>query len=605
MVTYLVYTVFLSTAGLAILVANALVVLCVLCFQHIRVSCSSHYIVSLAATDLLLGLITFLQGVSGFTVSTFIQSHDWCLAVRTIVLGCVFSSQIHMCLIAFDRYLYIMKPLQYIRLMTIMRVRLAISVTWIASALYGSSVFLHHNYEHQCIILVTPLSEKVIASLVTFCVCLIVSASLYYAITRKALEQRKRISSTNKNSSWLSLAPTTSFNGESSSMANQMSSSGVFAFIPRTSLRKLKHTMKILKMFSLVIGLFFAFWSPITIAEVVLKGQKPNEQMVRRVCLLFAICHSFVNVLVYACYDKSFKKALREILCYGCRKMIPRSKSERKERSRHCIRSSMMESSGVGYQSGYSLPPTSKRWMCRSEDASRSWATSIDLFLSVPTEDNPRLQSASCCGSDMAEVEEGRLPSRVSSAISRALLGKKKSNKKRNHKHTTFHSDTKINYFSSEANVDTLFPRVISETLRHKTSPRAKEEAATVGSETGSVEHQTRSAERLSTCGKKKKPAVPDVYHSTKHRPGASSEDERQTQTTELQHIQIMTLTQATASPDIDITGNESTIGSRPDVVTTSDEHSDRQESGSCLQGKEVNTAASGSAPGKADASVT
>ncbi|EDV19054.1 uncharacterized protein TRIADDRAFT_7261, partial [Trichoplax adhaerens] len=134
-VTYLIFSITTSFLGL---IGNSIVLLVIMLnYQKSKKSIATHYIASLALSDLLVSLIysptTILQSVyRGY----WIMGAFLCYFSRYSRFIAMFASMLTLTTIAFDRYQAICKPLQCTR--TVVRTRKIILFIWLTSCVICS-----------------------------------------------------------------------------------------------------------------------------------------------------------------------------------------------------------------------------------------------------------------------------------------------------------------------------------------------------------------------------------------------------------------------------------------------------------------------------------
>ncbi|XP_047425075.1 alpha-2B adrenergic receptor [Mugil cephalus] len=132
-----------GTAALAIgitfmmivtIVGNILVIIAVLTSRSLR-GAHNLFLVSLAAADILVATLVIPFSLANELQGYWAFSSIWCeIYLALDVLFCT-SSIVHLCAIALDRYLSISRPLSYGAKRTPLRIKAAIIVVWLISAI--------------------------------------------------------------------------------------------------------------------------------------------------------------------------------------------------------------------------------------------------------------------------------------------------------------------------------------------------------------------------------------------------------------------------------------------------------------------------------------
>ncbi|XP_061473499.1 LOW QUALITY PROTEIN: histamine H2 receptor [Rhineura floridana] len=201
--------------GLAALIivtvcGNVMVCLAVYFNRRLR-SLTNCFIVSLAFTDLLLGLV-----VLPFSAIYEISSHKWLFDITLCniyisfdVMLCT-ASILNLFMISLDRYYAITAPLRYTTVVTPLRVAVAMFLIWVVS-LMVSFLPIHlgwntndatiqntrlTNGTQECKLEVNAM-YVLVDGLLTFYLPLLVMCITYYRIFKIAREQAKRINHTN------------------------------------------------------------------------------------------------------------------------------------------------------------------------------------------------------------------------------------------------------------------------------------------------------------------------------------------------------------------------------------------------------------------------
>ncbi|KAK7501380.1 hypothetical protein BaRGS_00007505 [Batillaria attramentaria] len=269
------------------LLANGLIILAVFRFEKLRTR-ANMYIVSLAATDALVGVLHFVLG--SFYIPSlrpwFDSTEFVCVGMLSWAYVTVVCSGFNMCLIALDRYIYIAKPYLYERYVTERNIAGAIVTVWVLAFAYGTIPFYHNTFSSskRCAVTeVIPLMYRSFLSAGVFLFCCLCTGVVYIKITLITLHHKKNIARTG---------------GE-----NAMNS------------RVDKGSLKALKLFLSVFGCMFICWSPYFVVELVAVYSDVAGVWIR--CSTFlGFLNSGMNIFIYPYFNKEFRKAMKVLLCF-------------------------------------------------------------------------------------------------------------------------------------------------------------------------------------------------------------------------------------------------------------------------------------------------
>ncbi|XP_077435000.1 histamine receptor H2a [Vanacampus margaritifer] len=305
---------FLTLLILLTISGNVLVCLAVCASRRLR-CLTNCFIVSLAVTDLLLGLAVL-------PFSAHLQlTDDWPLGpvfcnfyISMDVMLCT-ASILTLLAISMDRYLAVTMPLRYSSLVLPWRVFVAMASVWTVSvAVSFLPIYMGwntvngtvQNYGHwaperTCRF---ELNRPYVLtdSLLTFYLPLLVMCWTYLRILRIARAQIKRIISTR---------PTcvTSYSGRS----QQSVITTVVSGVPPSALREHKATMTL----AAVIGAFVVCWLPYFILFTALGLQEnpdPNKVPEFSIVLWLGYANSALNPILYGALNRDFRSAYTHLL---------------------------------------------------------------------------------------------------------------------------------------------------------------------------------------------------------------------------------------------------------------------------------------------------
>ncbi|GFS46519.1 octopamine receptor Oamb [Trichonephila inaurata madagascariensis] len=115
-----------------VIVGNLLVVMAVFASAKLR-TVTNFLIVSLAISDLLVGLAVLPYSISLEVLELWIFGELWCQMWLAVDVWLCTASILNLCAISIDRYLAITRPVHYRTIMSTLRVKLLIASVWVLS----------------------------------------------------------------------------------------------------------------------------------------------------------------------------------------------------------------------------------------------------------------------------------------------------------------------------------------------------------------------------------------------------------------------------------------------------------------------------------------
>ena len=291
--------------GTYIFVVNGLVVLSVIQFAYLRTT-ANIYIVSLALTDMCVGVIEW--GIAFHNHEKFSEWFDRtviaCVGIFSFAMFSVVCSMFNMVLIAFDRLLYITRPLFYIRTQSPKKVIMAVLVVWTMAFIWGSIPFFIHTYDvnstnPNCTVQkAIPSGFRVYASIPLLFTGAVSTGIMYIIIARTACTQKLAIYKSRHSR----------FNSRTSGTSADLTESA------KAAIKAMQSSIKTLKLFIMVFGLLIVCWFPYYTIEVASEFT-PISDVVYRGSVALGFLNSGVNFLVYPMYNRSFRRAFKTMLC--------------------------------------------------------------------------------------------------------------------------------------------------------------------------------------------------------------------------------------------------------------------------------------------------
>lgn len=124
--------VILGIINAVVIVGNLLVVMAVFASAKLR-TVTNFIIVSLAVSDLLVGLAVLPYSITLEVLEFWIFGELWCQMWLAVDVWLCTASILNLCAISIDRYLAITRPVHYRTIMSNFRVKLLIAVVWVLS----------------------------------------------------------------------------------------------------------------------------------------------------------------------------------------------------------------------------------------------------------------------------------------------------------------------------------------------------------------------------------------------------------------------------------------------------------------------------------------
>ena len=276
---------------LTIIPSNILVIIAVTSSSKLR-TIPNSFIVSLACSDLTVGLV--LPYHTAFILLPEMNTHKYLCLFRIVTVGAPCGvSIINLCLIAFDRYICVVRPLSYHRLMTAFRAKFLIGFTWIYGTFCGTMPLYWNTWRSGrtfCTVTdVLPVGFIVGIAASQFVCASVIMAASYVHMCYIGAKHRRRI---------------TELTGGIVANTGQMA----------------QIDMKGVKTLALVLGLFDLCWLPYFMYVFVIysgaAATSSEKQLysVNVITATIAIMNSALNPFIYGWRSKDFREAYKKIV---------------------------------------------------------------------------------------------------------------------------------------------------------------------------------------------------------------------------------------------------------------------------------------------------
>jgi hypothetical protein len=299
-------TVIMATA----VAGNLLVIGSVVKFERLRSRVTNYFIVSLAFADILVAVLVMPFNASMEISKKWIFGSFMCDIFNSNDVLFSTSSILHLCCISMDRYIAIMKPLQYERKMTKFRALSMLTITWIASLLI-SYIPIHSqlyttnenaltlkNNPYTCTFIVNRL-YAVISSSVSFWIPCTIMVFVYIRIFIEARKQEKHIRSASVCSS------------KSNALYPSRNSRDI------SDRKTMKREHKAAKTLGIIMGVFILCFLPFFswyLITSMCRDLCPYPPILGTILFWIGYSNSCLNPIIYAYYNREFRQAFKRLL---------------------------------------------------------------------------------------------------------------------------------------------------------------------------------------------------------------------------------------------------------------------------------------------------
>ncbi|KAM9840800.1 trace amine-associated receptor 1-like [Aulostomus maculatus] len=273
----------LGSVSVITVCGNLLILISIIYFKQLHTP-TNYLILSLAVTDLLVGVVAFPVGMK-FTISSCLYKYDVFCNVREIFdVTLSTASVLNLCCISIDRYFVVCQPLRYRTTITRNVVVIMILVIWSVSVLVAIGFIIAELDREQCgeKCNIDVLLANTVGPVFSFYLPLIIMVCIYVKIFLVAQKQARSIQNTTRKS------------GATVS----------------------KSERKATKTLAIVMGVFLICWTPFFLCFYFqLLNPVTVPLPLFEALIWLALSNSMLNPFIYAFFYSWFRSAFRMIIC--------------------------------------------------------------------------------------------------------------------------------------------------------------------------------------------------------------------------------------------------------------------------------------------------
>ena len=165
-------------------IANFLIIFCIGCLPKLR-SNFNVYIASLAVADFIVGVAVFPFMIVDVTHAQWPLGKAICSTWYVVDFSCCTVSMLHLCLLAYDRFCAIVRPLSHLK-QTKRQVACSLAVVWVVGVLIWALPIIYFRHlasreidESSCIYEIYPSKEFILGQAIV-CYYLPISVMIYF-----------------------------------------------------------------------------------------------------------------------------------------------------------------------------------------------------------------------------------------------------------------------------------------------------------------------------------------------------------------------------------------------------------------------------------------
>ena len=291
------FLVFYAVVGVVIFLGNAFVCVVFLASKKLRRNLMNIFLLSLSVSDMLMPvlIIPFYTVHCFRDCSHFLTPYCWLLRkARDFVLA---ATTLNICAITYDRYLAILRPLQYGAKMTKFKAGIILAVVWVIPVVVAATrnLWYHSAEDEEHRHLTVKLFDVVV-----LIVPIILFQTVMLAVNIQIIRNIRR----QKNAAKMSDVDSTS---------NQTN----------RDLKEISRLRKGTTSCVVVVLTFVISWLPKTVHNFSYVVDSPDpilsSPLFFRICFLFLFIQSSFNPFIYTFYRAQFRKDARKIIAKWCR----------------------------------------------------------------------------------------------------------------------------------------------------------------------------------------------------------------------------------------------------------------------------------------------
>ncbi|KAH3785739.1 5-hydroxytryptamine receptor 1-like [Dreissena polymorpha] len=348
------------------IVGNSLVCIAVAIVKRLQ-SPSNLLIVSLAVSDVLVAALVMPFGAVTEIHGYWIFNDGFCdFFTSADVILCT-ASILNLCMISIDRYFVITRPFQYALKRTPTRMAIMIAAVWLLSVLISIPPFFGWKSKrpaYACFIS-QEIGYQIYATVGAFYMPLIVMIVIYFRIWLVSSrivqkEKKSKMGSIDRGNETINMSAKSSRSSGQSDHSNMTNGNVIrngygehddvtSEMLPPSKPVKRRFTLKSLvtrhtaksnsphsrerkatKTLGIIMGGFTLCWLPFFIVAVIRPFVGEHAIPIQLIsCLTWlGYGNSFMNPLIYARFNREFRTPFREIICFRCRGINVRLRSE-------------------------------------------------------------------------------------------------------------------------------------------------------------------------------------------------------------------------------------------------------------------------------------
>ncbi|XP_072026986.1 alpha-2A adrenergic receptor-like [Amphiura filiformis] len=337
--TVICSSIVLILINLAVVIGNILVLLAVYCERALRTA-TNYFIFNLALADLLLGTLVLPFSGTYEVMHAWPFGHVFCDVWAAVDVLCCTASINSLCCISIDRYIGVTRPLQHKLIMTTKRAILICIFVWFLSfliavgPLFGWKPKTTKSWECQ---ITDSIDYVLFSSSGSFWIPLVIILVLYMKIYCEVVARDTGPMGSVRQSSFRSNHGQNGHAGiqlrihvgSQRSRAGSRGSSGSrgsknnnrrdmrYRNTPQTQRAvNFNREKKVAKTLGIVVGVFILCWFPFFFLLLLTSACPACKvpELFFKVVFWLGYCNSFVNPLIYALSNHTFKRAFRKII---------------------------------------------------------------------------------------------------------------------------------------------------------------------------------------------------------------------------------------------------------------------------------------------------